>query len=179
MNHSYILLVAGLAIGVLNLNSGRSVPRPDGPAPVTWPIEFEGRPLLPLPLSEMEASFARSFPGAIAHFQCGDDQVILRQVNRATRRLHDSATCLKASGFRIGPRTRETHRGGSWIRYPATRGDRTITVREQISSTQSPGSTWTDVSHWFWHASFHPDQGPWIAVTVLHQESHPRHPNLL
>jgi hypothetical protein len=167
MNLSYCLLILGLAIGGLNLHSARTQHPPGGHAAVAWPTEFEGRPLEPLPLSEMESSFAASFPGAIAHFQCGDEQVILRHVERGTRKLHSSATCLKAAGFQIADQANASRHGSAWLAYRATRGHGTLQVREQIRSLHDNDATWTDVSQWFWHATIHPDRGPWLAVTVL------------
>ncbi len=167
MNLSYYLLIAGLAIGGLNLHSARTQHPPGGHAAVAWPTGFEGRALEPLPLSEMESSFAASFPGTIAHFQCGDEQVILRHVERGTRKLHSSATCLKAAGFQIADQANASHHGSAWLEYKATRGHEILQVREQIRSKQHPDVTWTDVSQWFWHATIHPDRGPWLAVTVL------------
>lgn len=170
MNLSHVVLVAGLGIGFLNLRSPDPHPGSGQRSSVSWPAEFEGQPLRHLPLSTMERSFAAAFPGAIAHFQCGDRQVILRQANRATRKLHRSATCLRAAGFQTGPEAVERHGGTPWSAYRATRGGRTIRVREQIRASRDPGATWTDVSLWFWHASLHPDEGPWLAVTVLEED---------
>lgn len=169
MNLSYVVLVAGLLIGVLNLHPARSHAAPGNDIPIVWPTEFEGHPMHPLPLSGMEASFAGSFPGAIANFQCGDRQIILRRVDQATRKLHNSATCLRAAGFHPAPGSIEIHHGTEWTVYNANRGDQTLHVREQIRSSRHPDATWTDVSRWFWHASFHPDHGPWVAITVLQE----------
>jgi hypothetical protein len=170
MNLSYLVLAAGVAIGLLELHPSATGADAADTAPVKWPSEFEGRPLLPLPLSEMESAFAESFPGAIAHFQCGDDQIILRRVTRATRRLHSSATCLKAAGFRTGPATTELHEDGLWMTYTATRSGQALLVRERIRPINPSREAWLDVSQWFWHATFHPDRGPWMAVTVLRSE---------
>lgn len=169
MNSSWLVLVMGISIGLLHLR-GSHPPMPDVQnAAVDWPAEFEGQVLHPLPLSGMEEAFAASFPGAIAHFRCGDRQVIFRKVTRATRRLHSSATCLKAAGYKVQSVTADIHRGQAWASYGASRGGTTLQVREQVRSASDPRRTWTEVSHWFWHATFHPDDGPWIAVTVLHQ----------
>ena len=160
MRSSLIILITGALIGAMNLHRVRPLP-PTATASPDWPIEFEGRPLEPLPPSATEKAFATSFPGAIGVFRSpGNRQVILRQVDRATRRLHDSATCLKAAGFSLDGRTVE----GGWVRYRARRGTDTFDVREQISAGEQ---VWTDVSAWFWHASFYPNSGPWMAVTVL------------
>lgn len=169
MNLSIGLLLLGLAIGALNLHSARPHARHehDQHASIIWPTEFEGQTLTPLPLSEMESTFAASFPGAIAHFQIGRDQLILRHIDRATRKLHSSATCLRAAGFHLDSRRIETHGGSAWVAYNARRDGTVLRVREQVRSVHAPDQNWTDVSQWFWQATLHPDQGPWIAVTVL------------
>ena len=130
---------------------------------VDWPRKFEGHPITEVALSETEAGFAESFPGAIGVFESpGGRQLILRRADRPTRRLHDSATCLKAAGFSIHDRS---VRDG-WVRYRASRAGQILEVREQIVTEIGEGR-WTEVSNWFWDAVFHPGGGPWTAVTVL------------
>ena len=159
MKTSLLLLLVGAVIGAINL---QAVGDPAASAvTVDWPDEFEGRPLEQMPLSATEEAFAPSFPGAIGVFKSGDDrQVILRRVERATRRLHDSATCLKAAGFSIEGR----FLNDGWLCYQARKGGQVFDVREQIVAGER---SWTDVSDWFWHATFHKNSGPWLAVTVL------------
>lgn len=156
------LLLVGITIGWINLR--HSAATTHSVSPVTdWPGEFEGRPLTPVALSDAEEQFAESFPGAIGVFESpGGRQVILRRADRPTRRLHDSATCLKAAGFTIGDRVVQD----GWNCYQATRGSQMLEVREQIYAEVGE-STWTDISDWFWEAIFHKNGGPWTAVTVL------------
>lgn len=158
MKISLLIMLVGLGIGTLNLHQPTEVPPKTN---VSWPVKFEDEELTALSLSERDAAFADSFPGAMAVFETSDGrQIIFRQVNRATRLLHESATCLQAAGHVIGDRKTED----GWITYQAHKNGLTLHVREQI---QSKHATWTDVSAWFWHALFHPNDGPWLAVTVL------------
>ncbi|MFT5105886.1 MAG: hypothetical protein ACI9UA_001509 [Pseudoalteromonas tetraodonis] len=155
------LLSIGIAIGLINLRGDDPDSRP--PPSTDWPSEFEGLSIEQVPLSDTEQAFAASFPGAIGVFKSPDGrQVILRRVDRPTRRLHSSATCLTAAGFRIG----EQKLRDGWRCYQATRGEQMLEVREQITAEFGEGS-WTDVSDWFWDAVFHRGEAPWIAVTVL------------
>ena len=166
MKPSILVLAIGLIIGALNLNRGfsRSPNLSFGSTPADWPTHFEGDPLIPLPLTEQETVFSASFPGAIGVFQAGQGRrVILRRVNRATRRLHDSATCLKASGYELTPSSTEAN---GWTHFNAYKDDHSLSVRARIQSVNG-GLTWSEASAWFWHATFHPGSGPWLAVTVL------------
>ncbi len=124
-------------------------------------------PLTRLPATEMEAAFARSFPGTLASYDWGGRQVILRRVNRATRRLHPTRDCLRAAGFSTTEAVTVTMSDGSvWARFYAGRDGRRWTVFERIVSTEN-GATWTDASAWFWAAVRHPLNGPWQAETVI------------
>lgn len=157
------LLLVGTLIGLINLRQDTDAGTEGGSQFADWPNEFEGRPIGPVALSETEAAFADSFPGAIGVFESsGGRQVILRRADRPTRRLHDSATCLRAAGFAIGDR--QLHDG--WLCYRASRAGIALDVREQIVA-ESGESKWTDVSRWFWEALFHKGGGPWTAITVL------------
>ncbi len=171
MKTSLLLLVVGAVIGSMNFYARDGAIMPQ--TAVDWPSEFEGRPLEQLPLSVTEEAFAQSFPGVIGVFKSsGDRQVILRRVDRATRRLHDSATCLKAAGFSIEyksgrgvpPLTEHPSERDGWLHYEARRDGEVFSAREQIVAGER---TWIDVSDWFWHATFHRNSGPWLAVTVL------------
>ncbi len=142
---------------------------PDGlpsltPEQATWPATLNGSPLVPLPLTQKEASFLSSFPGEVGRFRAGDAEVILRKVNRATRLLHSSADCLRASGYAIqSPKMLEDEDGRRWQMFVAQSATERFTVRERIVS--ATGQTYTDVSAWFWNASLG-DAGPWLAVTI-------------
>src|SRR4051794_38007133 len=81
------------------------LPAPPAPAAASgfpgWPVEFEGRPLRPLPLTALEERFADNFPGRLGRFSDGEREIILRWVTRETRTLHPAADCFKASGYEL------------------------------------------------------------------------------
>lgn len=134
-----------------------------------WPATFDGVPLQRLPLSAREEQFAHAFPGAIARFQCGDAEIILRHVTQATRRLHSSADCLRAMGWQIvhQPVFRDAD-GRTWGSFLALRSGTRYLVTERITPTSySSAEEFTDVSAWYWNALWQPESGPWMAATVM------------
>lgn len=174
MNQSSLVFVMGIIIALAHLRNSPPPVSASRSTPAEWPATFEGRQLNPLPLTAMERSFVTSFPGTVAHFRCGENQVIFRRVTRATRKLHSSATCLKAAGYEVRAITVAAYDGGSWATYDAVRGATTLQVREQIRSVGDPGNSWAEVSEWFWHAIWHADGGPWLAVTVIRPRTGPQ-----
>lgn len=132
---------------------------------VVWPESFRGMPLEPLPLSVREEHFAAGFPGALGRFRCGEGEVILRRVDRATRMLHSAEDCFLAAGFEMVRQSGQAEAGdGLWQVWKARRdGESDLIVCEQIRSAE--GDLFTDVSAWFWRALRHPEEGPWTAVT--------------
>jgi hypothetical protein len=150
MNLSLLVLILGIAISSMSLRS--SDKSTSTQREVSWPATYEGHTLTPLTLTERESAFSKSFPGSIAVFESSaGQQIIFRQVTKATRQLHDSATCLRASGYTITNRLE-------------TKDGQTLNIREHIESLTQ---TWTDISAWFWHAHFHPNDAPWRAVTIF------------
>ena len=137
---------------------------------MSWPDTFRGLPLEPLPLSVREEHFAAGFPGALARFRCGEVEVILRRVSRATRKLHSAQDCFQAAGFtlqRLSAAPLESD--GLWQVWRATRGsDPPLIVCEHIRS--AGGDLILDVSAWYWRALRHPEEGPWTAITWVRRE---------
>ena len=134
-----------------------------------WPAALDGVPLERLPLSAREEQFSRSFPGAIARFRCGDAEIIMRHATQATRRLHSSADCLRAMGYQV--RHEPVYRdpdGRIWGCFEAVQSGRTYQVTERITSINDADRSFTDVSAWYWNAVWHPGDGPWFAVSVIH-----------
>ncbi len=124
-------------------------------------------PLHPLPSTPEETAFGKSFPGSLSSHQWGGSQVILRRVTTATRSLHPSRDCLHAAGYETTDAITERHSDGtSWSSFHATRNGIRLTVRERIVSEQD-GSSWTDVTAWYWSALWYPLNGPWRAETVI------------
>lgn len=175
MHRSIIIFLLGLSCGFWQWLqppvASRHAPTPQQHLTAPWPEHFEGQPLVPIPLTAAERAFSKDFPGTIASFRCGDQQVILRQVTRATRKLHPSADCLRASGHRLESVKlhRDVH-GRHWAGCHARRGTERYFIRERIIAMENPDEEWTDVSSWFWHAQMAPDTGPWMAITLIRRE---------
>lgn len=152
--------IAGLQVMKPAVGSDAAAATPEKP----WPHTFDGIPISLLPRGGREEAFAANFPGRIARFQMGEDEIILRQVTRATRMLHSSLDCLRAAGWlveRTGTVTDADRR--PWARFEARREGAVVEVLEQIRDAK--GGHETDVSAWFWSALFHPEAGPWFACT--------------
>lgn len=135
-----------------------------------WPDEFEGRALIARPLSSQEKAFAASFPGRLGVFDDSDGRrIILRWITQATRKLHSSADCLRATGCEI----EALSPSDGWRRFLARSEAGSMSVRERIHSQHQPGQAWRDVSAWFWAAVRSPQAGPWWAVTVIEARQAP------
>jgi exosortase/archaeosortase family protein len=163
-----LLLPAALLAPLLAFSTPRT-PGPPEPGRVDALFTFQGLslPLHPLPPTEAETAFAKSFPGTLSSHRWGEDQVILRRVTEATRRLHPSRDCLRAAGFETTDAfTVSPGDGTEWAKFHATRDGVCRTVYERIVS-ESDGSSWTDASAWYWSSLFHPLNGPWRAETVI------------
>jgi exosortase/archaeosortase family protein len=163
-----ILMSAALLAPLLMMRNLEPAP-PFHAAPPPADFTFNGLtlPLVPQPHSPEEVAFARSFPGSLSSHMWGDGQVILRRVTTATRKLHPSRDCLRAAGYQTTDSV--TVRGvdrQAWSRFTATREGNRFIVHERIVSEQD-GSSWTDVTAWYWSALRHPLNGPWRAETVI------------
>ncbi len=151
--------------------SGASALRPGAaPAPAAdfheWPSAWDGAPLRPLALSDVEQRFAERFPGAIARMTDGRRTLVLRQVAMPTRMLHPAADCYRALGFRI-EETRLEHDASArlWRCFVARgRGAKKLRVCERIVDAE--GTAFTDTSAWYWAAASGRSHGPWQAVTL-------------
>ena len=130
-----------------------------------WPPEFEGVPLVPLPLTARESAFLDDFPGRVGRFRCGARELVLRWVARPTRRLHAASDCFRGAGYSIVPLPLlEEANGRAWSRFEARRKNESLLVSESI--TDPAGQSWTDPSAWYWAASTGSTSGPWLATTV-------------
>jgi len=131
-----------------------------------WPSQWDGVPLRPLALSEVERRFADRFPGSMARLTDGQQVLVLRQVNAPTRMLHPAADCYRALGYGIAQARleRDLHER-LWRCFVAERtGGRKIRVCERI--VDAGGGAFTDTSAWYWAAASGRSNGPWQAVTL-------------
>ncbi len=128
-----------------------------------WPTTFENRALTRLPLSALEARFARDFPGHIARFTDGKREVIMRWVATPTRKLHPAADCFRANGYIVTPRPIREAGDQRWATFFAVHGTAKFLVSERIHDQS--GRQWSDVSAWYWANQIGDGGGSW-AVTV-------------
>jgi len=129
-----------------------------------WPTHWEGRSLTPLPLTLLEKRFAQDFPGGIARFSDGEQEIILRYITTPTRKLHPAADCFVATGYAISAqRIYVDGAGHRWSQFHATHQTK-LQVRERIFDES--GNQYTDVSAWYWAAVRGNTAPPWWAVTV-------------
>jgi len=163
-----IYVVACAVAALVPLLSVQSKDQPNAAFP-GWPAQFEGNPLTPLPLTELEKRFANDFPGQIGRFTDGKREIVIRWVTEATRKLHPSSDCFQGLGYSVKPLAlRRDDRGGLWSSFEATKGSEQLRVYEQIQNES--GQTWTDVSAWYWSA-LKDGNGSWWAITVAEKQN--------
>lgn len=127
--------------------------------------EWQGQPLRPLALSEVEERFARRFPGTLSRLTNGTQVLVLRSVDRPTRMLHPATDCYQGLGYRIAAQQLERDADQRlWRCFEATRGGQRLRVCERI--VDAGGQGFTDTSAWYWAAVLGQSRGPWQAVTV-------------
>ena len=171
MRRSYYLIACAIAV-LMPFVSARFETPATGPAAVSfpgWPSTFAGKPLTPLPLSEMEQKFATGFPGRIARFTDGEHEIIIRWVTEATRMMHPASDCFQGLGYTVKPLGAHRDESGAlWASFAATKGDDRLVVFERIYSAS--GESWTDVSAWYWSALRQEGTGSSWAITLAQKE---------
>ncbi len=134
-------------------------------AHVVWPNSFEGTPLVELPLSQLEQRVFTQFPGQVKRFQVEHAQLIIRQVYKATRKLHPASDCYRALGYTISKHRRfQDGSGRNWSQFDAIRNDVRLSVRELVVAKD--GTHWPDIGYWYWQALWRSDTGPWTSYLV-------------
>lgn len=129
------------------------------------PAQWQGRPLRPLALSDVEQRFARQFPGTLARMTDGHQVLVLRAVQRPTRMLHPAADCYQGLGYRIARQQLQLDaQRQMWRCFEAVRAGHHLHVCERIVDAQGAG--FTDTSAWYWAALLGQSHGPWQAITV-------------
>lgn len=123
-----------------------------------WPATLDGVALEPRELSERDRPYLAGFPGRIAAFRAGDEDVLLRWVAKPTRRLHSAADCYRGLGWEVEPMTATD----GWARFSVTYEGRTLIVRERL--TDADGEHFSEVGAWYWAAMLGSSDGPWLNV---------------
>ena len=131
-----------------------------------WPSHWDGVPLRPLALSEVEQRFADRFPGAIARLTDGRQTLVMREVNAPTRMLHPAADCYRALGYRIEQTRLERDAQARLWRCFVTEGPGAQKLRVCERIVDAEGTAFTDTSAWYWAAASGRSHGPWQAVTL-------------
>jgi hypothetical protein len=154
-----------LACALTPLSAGQQTSNKQNKSFPGWPAQFHGQELVQVHLSAQEQRFVKGFPGRIGRFSRNSEEVILRWVTHASRKLHPASDCYKGSGYAITPQPIQVDFAGKhWGCFHAKRDGESLEVCEQIYDKQ--GNSWSDVSSWFWGAMLGHTQGPWWAVTV-------------
>lgn len=131
------------------------------------PSEYEVMDLVRSEMSELEEEFSKNFPGQIETYYNHEGIVIFRQVYGATRKLHDTSTCLLASGFEVSEETLvEDEKGRMWKTYVAMNDKEEFIVKSIILETENGGS-WSSVGAWFWQALFQKSDVRYLAITEI------------
>jgi hypothetical protein len=133
------------------------------------PSVWQGTPLRPLTLSDVEQRFARHFPGTVARMTDGKQVLVLRTITKATRMLHPATDCYRGLGYRIHSEQLElqahNQRWRCFVAERSTHGaKRTVRVCERIEDALGHG--FTDTSAWYWASITGTSTGPWQAITV-------------
>ena len=133
------------------------------------PVQWQGAPLRPLALGEVEQRFAKHFPGTVTRMTDGKQVLVLRTVHHATRMLHPATDCYRGLGYRIHSEQLEVQADQQrWRCFVAERttrtGERAVRVCERIEDAQGQG--FTDTSAWYWASVAGQSKGPWQATTV-------------
>jgi hypothetical protein len=135
-----------------------------------WSVAPVPPGLAPLKLNPRDTQFARQFPGQIAAFTDGNSTWIVRWLAQPTRKLHPATDCLRATGYGVKPEPILAANGGThWGVVTASRGNENLIIRERIIDAK--GGEFTDVSAWFWAATFEKSSGPWWCVTRIESNS--------
>lgn len=130
------------------------------------PSQWQGAPLRPLALSDVELRFAKHFPGTVARLTDGKHTLVLRTVSKPTRMLHPATDCYRGLGYHITNEQLEAqaHSNDHWRCFVAQRKGRSVRVCERIEDANGQG--FTDTSSWYWASVAGQSYGPWKAITV-------------
>lgn len=136
------------------------------PEPIAIPPEYRALKLTKCPPTQLEQEFAHKFPGRLETYQHASGILIFRQVQGATRKLHNTSTCLSASGFKLTqPEFTTDPQGRTWEHYQARNAKNQLEVKTIIMD--ETGKSWTNVEEWFWSAFFSSPTKRYLAISDL------------
>ena len=128
-----------------------------------WPEEVPSNAAT-LPLTAVEARALAAFPGAVARYQADQVLWLVRRAQGATRRLHGTAECLRASGWKVTQLPPwEDGDQRSWSAYAGSRDGVVLRFEERVRCQD--GQVFPDVGAAFWHALLSPRVLDCTAVT--------------
>jgi hypothetical protein len=164
MREIILLIIACIFSALVPFFNPLPVPQNNSTFP-GWPTSFDGTPITLLPSTEREKSFEQDFPGKTGRFSDGKREIIIRWVTRETRTLHPAADCFRGIGYHVATSQliRDT-RNRVWNTFTAKKNDESLQVQEII--IDNDGNSWSDVSNWYWEATFQHTRGPWWAFTI-------------
>jgi len=166
---SLTFIIICLIAGLIPFTNGKSSTQPVKQSFQQWPTTFEGRSLMRLEMTDKEQGFSAGFPGKIARFTDGSREIIIRYIEKPSRKVHPSADCFRGSGYKVKPqpisRDRNNHLWGCVL---AERNGINYQVCERIHD--QTGNSWYDVSSWFWSSILKSQKGPWWAITVAERK---------
>ncbi len=138
-------------------------------SPIPIPTEYSALNLIKCPPTKLEQEFTKQFPGQIDTYHHPSGMLILRQVHGATRKLHNTSTCLESSGFKLSNHAETTDSEGRiWQTYHARNAKNDLTVQTII--IDDTGRNWTTVEEWFWSALFSPPTRSYLAISDIRSE---------
>lgn len=164
-----VAMMLSLVGGFAGAASSAASAPPSGGRFNEWPVAWDGSPLRPMALTDVEHRFAQQFPGAIVRMTDGERMFVLRRVDVPTRMLHPAVDCYRALGYSIDhARLERDTQARMWRCFSAAKKQaggqgQTLRVCERI--VDADGIAFTDTSAWYWAAAGGRSQGPWQAVT--------------
>ncbi len=130
-----------------------------------WPVEYEGKPLTQLELTDKEELFVSGFPGKIGRFTDGSREMIIRWVEQPTRKLHPASDCFRGNGYYITHRPIQFNEYGIEMGcFTASKELNRLSVCEYIET--SDGKSWSDISAWYWGALLNESPEGWMSYVI-------------
>jgi hypothetical protein len=163
-----LVAAAAAAFAPLVARPGGAASAAEGAFP-GWPMQYEGHALTELPLTSRELAFVRDFPGRVGRFSDGRREIIIRWVGAPTRRLHPAADCFRGSGYGVTPLpVGKDATGAAMGCFRASHGADVLMVCELIRDEH--GTSWPDVSAWYWNSMLGASPAPWWSFVVAEQK---------